>query len=195
MNISDTGFWDAQTAHLFHGHSQPLVEWIAKFLENDKEKQLYDFGCGTGQYLKRLQDAGFKKLIGFEGDPPVQREFQDIRKLDLTTSFVLPEKGNVVCLEVAEHIPAQFESVFLDNLANACDGKLIMSWAVRGQGGDGHVNCLNNNEAIDRVIAKGFVYLPNETEAVRATIDPVANDIPTGQLPWFKNTTLVFKKV
>ena len=137
MKIAKTGFWDAQSAHLFHGYSKPLVNWIINHLKDEKEKQLYDFGCGTGQYLKRLQDAGFTKLIGFEGDPPVQREFKDIRKHDLTTPLVLQEKGNVVSLEVAEHIPPEFEGVYLDNLANACDGKLIVSWAI-GQGGDGH---------------------------------------------------------
>ena len=94
MIISGTGFWDAQSAHLFHGHSQPLVNWIANYLE--KDKQIYDFGCGTGQYLKRLSDAGFQELLGFEGDPPVQREFPHIVQQDLTKSFILPKKGNVI---------------------------------------------------------------------------------------------------
>jgi hypothetical protein len=69
-----------------------------------------------------------------------------------------------------------------------------MSWALRGQGGHGHVNCLNNDEAIERFTSRGMIYLEKETESARAVIDPIKNSIEDKQLPWFKNTTLVFKK-
>ena len=193
MIISNTGFWSSDDAHLHHGYSRPLVNWIINHLKNDKDKQLYDFGCGIGQYLQQFQAAGFKRLLGFEGDPPIHRIFPNIMKQDLTVPFSLPVKGNCIFLEVAEHIPAQFESIALDNITNACDGILIMSWAVRGQGGHGHVNCLDNDEAISRFVDKGMIFLEEETKSVRSVIDPDKNSIADCELPWFKTTTLVFK--
>lgn len=194
IKIYNTGFWDGKEAHLHHGYSRPLVNWMINFLKKDKNKPLYDFGCGVGQYLEQFKNAGFTKLTGYEGDPPQQKVFDNIIKQDLTSPFSVAEPGNCVFLEVAEHIPAQFENVALDNVINACKGKLIMSWAVRGQGGHGHVNCLNNDEAIERFTKRGMIYLEKETEAVRAVIDPTKNSIVDCELPWFKTTTLVFKK-
>ena len=63
-----------------------------------------------------------------------------------------------------------------------------MSWAIRGQKGWGHVNCLNNDEVIDKLTKKGLIYLPEESAAARATI------IDGDTCPWFKNTVLIFKK-
>ena len=197
MNISPTGFWDASTAHNFHTFSTPMVKGIGKLLENRKHERLYDFGCGTGQYLARLDLMGFENLVGLEGHPPEKREFSNIHQQDLTVPFTVDVPGNVICLEVAEHIPNELENAFLTNLANATDpdGLLIFSWAIRGQGGDGHINCRDNNEAIDVVCAHGFEFLSLETESLRATIAPwPVEDIPLGLLWWFKNTSMIFRK-
>ena len=43
-------------------------------------------------------------------------------------------------IEVAEQIPAQFEDKFVDNLVGSARDLVILSWAVPGQGGEGHVN-------------------------------------------------------
>jgi len=194
IKIADTGYWDGVEAHLHHGYSRPLVNWIADFLKDEKDKQIYDFGCGIGQYMQQLQLFGFTKLQGFEGSPPVKKVFQNIVEQDLTKPFVVPNKGNCIFLEVAEHIPKEYEDIALDNIVNACDGKLITSWAVRGQGGHGHVNCLDNHEAIERFTRRGMIYLADATESVRSVIHPTKNSIDDCELPWFKNTTLIFKK-
>ena len=46
----------------------------------------------------------------------------------------------MICLEVAEHIPAKFEDIFLSNLVRHAKHGLILSWAVPGQPGHYHVN-------------------------------------------------------
>jgi len=187
MKISSTGYWESGEK-LYHSCCVELCDWIIDYLKDQKQKTTYDFGCGNGQYLKRLHDAGFQNITGFEGSIPVHKEHYNIKQQDLTVPFTLLEKGNCIFLEVAEHVPAQFEDTLLTNVANACDDKMIMSWAVRGQAGWGHVNCLNNDEAIQRLTNKGFTFLPEETKSARAAIP--ANTI----CPWFINTTLVFKK-
>ena len=193
IKISNTGFWDGKEAHLYHGYSRPLVNWIIDYLKDEKDKQIYDFGCGIGQYLQQLKNAGFIKLTGFEGDPPQNKVFENIIKQDLTIPFTVLEKGNCICIEVLEHIPSIFEKIAIDNIVNACNGKLIMSWATRGQGGHGHTHCLNNDEAIIRFTDRGMIYLEEDTISVRNVIHPTKNSIQDCELPWFKNTTLIFK--
>ena len=188
MRISKTGYWEDNQKQLYHTCCIALCDWIAFYLKDQKNKQIYDMGCGLGQYCERLSKAGFTKLMGFEGSAHKHNVFDNVKRQDLTVPFSLPEKGNVIFLEVAEHIPAQFENVMLTNVTNACDDKLIMSWAVRGQPGTGHVNCLNNDEVIAKVTAKGFIYLLDETTDARSKV--LEND-PN---PWFRNTTLIFKK-
>ena len=43
-------------------------------------------------------------------------------------------------IEVGEHIPAELESKFLNNLVNSARRMVVLTWAVPGQGGEGHVN-------------------------------------------------------
>ena len=146
-----------------------------------------DFGCGLGNYLKDLQDYGYNQLVGFEADPPKERVFDHIIKQDLTIPFEISPKGNVISLEVGEHIPSEFMDTYLDNICNACNNYLITSWAIRGQAGFGHVNCLDNHEIIPHIRKRGFEFLANETIDVRS--------INLDEAPWFKNTLLIFKKV
>lgn len=187
VKISSTGYWEDKEK-LYHVRCEPLCDWIIDFLKDSKSVPLYDFGCGNGQYSQKFFENGFQKVIGFEGKIPAFKDYENIVEQDLTSPFSLQEKGNCVFLEVAEHIPAQFENIMLENVINSCSDKLIMSWAVRGQAGWGHINCLNNDEAINRVEAKGMIYLPVETAAARAAIP---DDNP---YIWFKTTTLIFRK-
>ena len=62
-----------------------------------------------------------------------------------------------------------------------------MSWAVRGQMGIGHVNCKNNDEAVEIMKQKGFEFLPHLTEVARSIIKE--------ECTWFKKSLLVFKKI
>jgi len=185
--ISNTGFWASATAHNHHINSEPLGQWLAEYLKDKKEEVIYDFGCGLGYYLSVLKNNGFKYLTGFEGDPAVKKVFDNIITQDLTKPFKVPAKGTCIFLEVAEHIPAEFEQAALDNIIGACESKLIMSWAVRGQAGFGHVNCLNNDEVIDKMAVRGFNYLEADSAAARS--------INLDTAPWFRHTIMVFEKV
>jgi tryptophanyl-tRNA synthetase len=192
--IGSTGYWVEEDKKLYHVRCEPLCDWIIDYLKDYKDKQIYDFGCGNGQYLCKLQDAGFTKLIGFEAEVPKFRDFKDIRQQDLAVSFDLSEKGNCIFLEVAEHIPAMYEDIVVDNIINACDDKLIMSWAYCGQGGHGHINCRDQNEVVKMITDKGMVFLQEETNSVRNAIpdnDPVR--CPP-EILYFKKNVLIFKK-
>ncbi len=187
--ISPTGYWNGETAHIHHVHSEPLANWIVEFLK-DKDQQnntIYDLGCGEGHYINALEEEGFFKIVGIEGDIPKTAVSNFIEQHDLTTPLPAYFKpGNVLSLEVAEHIPTKYQSNFLDNIVKLCNGYLIMSWAIRGQAGFGHVNCLDNNEVVKLIEDLGFTFLFIETTSARDVIDDTT--------PWFRNTILIFKK-
>lgn len=183
IKIHKTGWWESDI-NIQHLLVPSVCNWIINFLKDYKNYPLYDFGCGTGHYLQKLSEAGYTNLTGYEGKIVKDSLFTNIVEQDITNLFEPPTKGNVICLEVGEHIPPEFENNFLTNLANACEYYLILSWAVRGQEFDGHVNCLNNNEVIPKVMAKGFEFLPQETTSVKNAINDFFH---------FKST-MVFRK-
>lgn len=191
--ISPTGYWDGKDAHRFHGYSKALVFWITGYLEIQKNKRIHDFGCGIGQYMRELAQLGFTDLVGYEGSRPLEAVFEPILEQDLTQRFDVEKLGNVLCLEVMEHIPAEHQAMVLDNIARACDGRLVMSWAAPGQTGHGHVNERTMKEAIELVVDNGFIFHQWATELARSMI-PEEFDMDGAKLPWFKNTLLVFSR-
>jgi hypothetical protein len=114
--------------------------------------------------------------------------FQNITKQDLAEPFTLKEKGLIICLEVAEHLPPQYETILLNNIRNNCDGKIIMSWAVVGQKGHGHFNCQNNDTVVDKMFKLGFKYNKEDSLAVR-------NCGIENWCDYFKNTLMIFEKL
>jgi GT2 family glycosyltransferase len=179
----NTGYWEKNVDSSQHICSENLSKWIIGYLNKDKPTN--DFGCGLGGYLKALKDSGFNNLTGYEGEIPDNKVFDNIKQQDLTEPFVVEQKGNCICLEVLEHIPNQVSDQALNNISSACDGKLILSWAHRGQGGIGHVNCLDGNEVINLLKTKGFRYLEEDSLKARASI----NDVN-----WLKNNIMIFEK-
>jgi hypothetical protein len=186
--IAETGYWNGETAHHHHVHCKELSKWICNFL-NEKVfnyESIIDMGCGLGNYLKDLQKFGFINLYGFEADIPKNKVFDNIIQQDLTIPLDFNPKGVVISLEVGEHIPADYMNIYLNNICNNCNNYLITSWAIRGQAGFGHVNCLDNHEIIPHIEKRGFELLEKETKEVR--------NINLDEAPWFKNTLLIFKR-
>jgi hypothetical protein len=184
--IANTGFWNGETAHNHHVHSENLSQWIYDFCVKKKIQSVTDFGCGLGEYLAKLSPI-VSNAIGVEGSIPKQAKFEYIIQGDLTTDLKSKAFTSdlVISLEVGEHIPAEFMGVYLDNITNHSAKYLITSWAVRGQAGFGHVNCLDNNEIVPEFEKRGFKLLEKETEKARLVIEDKAH--------WFRNTLFIFK--
>ena len=86
-------------------------------------------------------------------------------------------------LEVGEHIPREHEQTFLDNVCRYANELIVLSWAVEGQAGLGHVNCRNNDYIVEQMRQRGYV-LDDTTSKLREA----------AQVPWFKDTLMVFRK-
>ena len=192
--ITETGYWTSDDTESIHVHDPRLANWILNYLQNDKDKQLIDFGCGMGDYLKKLHDNGFSNLHGFEGEVR-KGSPKFIKNWDLSNPIknyegynsLKKSAYNTICLEVGEHIPKQYESIFLDNITSLTTNKIILSWAIIGQLGDGHVNCMNNDEVILKMDELGFKYLENDSIDARNSVSPLIAS-------WFLNTIMIFQK-
>ena len=154
--VNKTGYWDGAQAYNHHVYSSVLGAWLVGFLNNFKLMPIHDLGCGLGNYLHQLKIAGFRDLTGYEGEPPLDKIFDNILTQDLTNTFRV-KPGIVISFEVGEHIPKEFMDIYVDNLTKNCNSFLIISWAIRNQPGLGHVNCLDNDEVIEIFRNKGFI--------------------------------------
>lgn len=149
----------------------------------DKSRPVYDMGCNRGYYIDRLTNAGFD-CWGFEGTPGMNHP--RIKTADLTEPLPHPEKrGTVLCLEVAEHIPSAREDAFLKNLCDYCDGTLVLSWAVPGQGGIGHTNERPMEYVVHKIQGLGFDYDEATTRSIRSR---------QGYMKWFRGSLYVFRR-
>ncbi len=81
-----------------------------------------------------------------------------VKFIDLYTraTFGLPVNDIMISLEVAEHIPTEFEANFLDKLTRHAKEGLLLSWAVVGQAGYAHVNNRPLEHVITQLQRRGF---------------------------------------
>lgn len=182
MKINEKGFWENQTLE-GHCYDKQLSEAMVKFFKSQDAKYVVDFGCGHGQYVNYLNDNNIKS-IGFDGNPYTSNFSKFCSQKDLTENIDLSEKPDwILCLEVGEHIPEKYEHVLINNIHKNNKNGVLLSWAVEGQGGDGHVNCKNNEYIKNIFVNLGYTNLLEEENKLR----------DFSSLSWFKNTIMVFK--
>jgi cyclopropane fatty-acyl-phospholipid synthase-like methyltransferase len=184
---TETGIWVQEEANQYHIFDYYLAKWIGKYL--DPHEQVIDFGCGIASNLKYLHDIGFQKLLGVEGTRLDNFEYGGIHVSDLTKDFDLMLKGNVICLEVAEHIFSEHTDTFINNILRPLDSGniIILSWAIPFQDGVGHVNCQHNIWVIDRMKKEGLELQVEDSLSARSVIG--------NHTSWFRNTLMIFKKI
>jgi hypothetical protein len=136
-----------------------------------------DLGCGKGWYVNALAKGGIP-VIGVDGNPSVTQ---------LTGTW---SDGDIVPVykqaDLAEplDVPAQYSDQLLDNVCRTANKQVIISWAVPGQQGTGHVNCQPNEWVQEQMERRGFIR--------NAVIEAMLRDAAT--LPYFKNTLMVYDR-
>lgn len=179
-----TGIFTYEQALVEHKTSRLLAAELVKVLPANRH--VIDYGCGKGEYLTWLSGKGFR-CTGYEGTPLKDlAAFDNIIQADLSKPLGERPKGTVLCLEVAEHIPAEFEEVLIKNITENCTGKLILSWALKGQGGCGHVNEQDSDYVVPRIEREGFTLNTHLSSQLRA--------IAGAELWWFKKSIYVFER-
>ena len=104
--------------------------------------------------------------------------------IDLSLEANLMPHDWTMCLEVAEHVPQMWEDEIIRNMHRTNTKGVILSWALEGQGGYGHVNERDNDYVKEKFATLGYV---NDVEAEEFLRD-------SSTLSWFKHSIMVFHK-
>ena len=185
MKIKSNGAWILGNPNR-HTVSNELCHEIISLIKAKEIKSSVDLGCGNGRYVEMIREAGFP-CDGFDGSPLTEEMTGGLAKtLDLSKEINVGEYDLVISLEVGEHIPSKFEDIFLDNLTKTAKSYVILSWAVEGQKGTGHVNCRNNDWVVSKMQDRGFRLTDDFFKFRDAVIGK--------KFGHFKNTILTFEK-
>ena len=146
MSIHQNGYWEGLEAVSQHVYDSSLGNSLVQFFKAQNINSLVDFGCGMGNYVKTFRQKNIN-AIGYDGNPNTPELTNNLcNVLDLSIPKIFDEPFDwVMSLEVGEHLPPQFEDIFINNLHNNNKYGIILSWAINGQGGHGHVNEKNND--------------------------------------------------
>ena len=138
--IYDQKFF-ANTIKLESSTAKAVVKILIK---NFKPKTVIDIGCGAGIYLREFQRAKVK-ILGYDGSPAARATSSvgsKIKLHDLCQPLGLKKKFDLcLCLEVAEHLPANCANILLKSLTNLSN-VIVFTAATLGQGpiSIGHIN-------------------------------------------------------
>jgi len=164
-----------------------LLRCVLRILPRDST--VADFGALDGQYARWLNDTGWVTAFAFDGVEGVSELTEgSVTRADLVDVLSIPWYQEpfywILCLEVAEHIPADHEQAFLANLARYARHGLILSWAPPGIEGEGHVNCLPLDESQRRMEMWGFTQDTQATALLRGA----------SHVPWISASVAVYRR-
>lgn len=187
FRIDARGAWHGLDSEAWHAYDPLLSEGVAKFFKKEGAHSIVDMGCGMGDYVNHLSKSGFD-CYGIDANPDTPELTKGLAEVgDLTESFDLGKRFDwVLCLEVGEHIPKKYQDVLIDNLVKHAEKGIVLSWAVAGQTGPGHVNTMDNEDVI-KIFASldaPFVFDPEATKTLRKSLS----------VHWFTNTVMVFRR-
>ena len=183
--INEKGYWEDVVVCKGHYDDYLMIPHLINFLKNENAKSIVDLGCGNGYYVKQMKLADLN-VSGFDGNPntpSITGNVCGVMDLSEVKKFDEPYEW-VISFEVGEHLPKEYEDAFIQNLHLNNTTGIILSWAVIGQGGDGHFNEQNNDYIKSKICNLGY---SNDIQSENMLRE-------NSGLPWFKNTIMVFRK-
>ena len=184
--VSKTGAY--QNAHFNHMFDYKLAESMVTIMKQNNIASITDMGCGTGHYVKFFEESQIKSQ-GFDGNPDTQKydvsEGLCVGPVDITEKKFWEVTDAAMSLEVAEHIPAEYEQAFISNLVNSARHLIFLSWGVPGQPGDFHVNGQLEADVIQKMMERGW-------EKNEALTQKIKND---AEFEHLRRNTQVFNRI
>lgn len=191
VHVTTHGYWQS-TSYAGHYYDNGLAKGLLKLLPFMNVKTIADLGCGPGWYVALFRRNGYD-ANGYDGNPNVEEMSAPLfgngfycQCVDLTGELEAEEPFDLIfSLEVGEHIPAQWEDIYLANLTRNAVRYVLLSWAIEGQTGDGHVNCRPNSYIVNKMKKLGF-----------SVNTPVRNYLrKSASFWWFKHTIMLFERI
>lgn len=178
-----TGAWTTNDPN-HHWHDKGVEKKILSTLAAKGIKTFVDFGCGKGTYAKAVQDSGYT-VKAFDGNPNTVALTGGLGQVKLLDQpFKEGPFDFVMSLEVGEHIPKEGEQNFLNGLSSSSRKYVLLSWALPGQGGSGHVNCQPREYIIAEMAKRGFSYDEKLSKEF----------MESATISWFRRTLMFFEK-
>jgi glycosyltransferase involved in cell wall biosynthesis len=157
-----------------------------------------DVGAGPGVFVKRLREFGVDAR-GIDGSiHALTKADEDVREhlsvadiTDISSPLTVNPVELVVCMEVAEHVPAELADVLVQNLCDACavDGAIAFTAAPPGQSGHDHINCQPLYYYwVDKFRARGFDVDNEATAKLKQAWSPVT------RMWWYAANACVFRR-
>jgi len=185
ININEHGFWDGEFAVDHHAYDESLSNALVEFWKKENALNIADLGCGMANYVGHFLNNGIN-VTGYDGNPKTPEltgNLASVLDLAIPHTFETPYDW-IMSIEVGEHLPPQYEDIYIENLHNNNTKGIVMSWALEGQGGLGHFNEHSNEYIKNKMIGLGYT---NDLEAENILRE-------SSSLWWFKNTIMVFRK-
>lgn len=137
---------------------------------------MVDFGCGLGHFLEGAKEAGATNILGYE------YSYENAKKY--LPSVIAPyiKYGNVMedidcgqfdcsmSIEVAEHILPEKSCILVKNLTKSATKYIILTAALPGQGGTGHINEQPHSFWIKQIEQFNFIKRDDERNSLFESI-------------------------
>jgi len=109
--------------------SKNTHESVFSLITQDTDKTIVDVPSGSGAFVQRLKDAGFKNIIAIDIENILEINHDNFTQGDMTESLNLPDSSCdiVVCIDGIEHIRKQFDFVSEVNRILKNEGEIIIS--------------------------------------------------------------------
>ena len=163
----------------------PLAKGLSEFL---KDKTVGSFGDGPGAYKREILKLNQVKIYdAYDGAPYCEETSKGmVTFMDLTVpQYGIPMYDWIISLEVAEHIPTEYETVYIDNLVRHSKEGIIMSWAVPGQTGLAHINNRPFPYVTELMQAHGFKHDNATSEMLKLK----------SSFQWLRENVNVFRRI
>lgn len=153
-------------------------------------KNILDVGCGTGEMVRSARGMGVEAY----GIDLIQQPEEYFYHHDLRKEFNHGRRYQLVlCVEVAEHIEAEFAPVLVESISNhmLSGSILFFSAAGPGQNGIDHVNCQLGSYWRDMFYEYGLSYRADYTIKMQMAINLL---VPSPSRDWWIGNLQVFDK-
>ena len=182
FKINTHGIWSGLITDQ-HSHDPKLAQQLVTFFQSKNAASVLDLGAGLGLYTEALSKNGIFASC-YDGNPDTQTLTKGKCAIaDLTVDLNFSKYDWVLCLEVGEHLPKEYEDTLFNNIIRNSKSGIVLSWAIPGQTGDGHINEQSNDYVKSKMASLGYA---NNLEA-----ENILREAST--LAWFKNTIMVFE--
>ena len=183
FKIQEAGIWDGLGCASIHVTDMSLANGLTNLFKSKNVSSLVDLGAGMGEYTKFFVNNGINTTC-YDGNPKTP-ELSKSRcgVLDLSKDINIGKFDWVLTLEVGEHLPKQYEEIFINNIVNAANKGIVLSWATEGQGGEGHFNERNNDYIKLKMESFGLINNVQEENLLRSNV----------HLSYFRKTIMVFE--